>query len=1616
MIALRKIACFHLWHTIISYEIPCFFSLPYCLIPDTARKQGEFVKPSPSKRIGFRDDYGEPLLDEDALAKVIEKHTSKEQQQPPPGRDNRFERLMPNSHSSNSSSGNNSSSNTGRLGSQRSSFGSGSSGGYFRGKALQRRRQSEGLLSSAAPSRATGRFTEDRAAENETAAARPSAHGAANGSGHVGNDDSLMLSPLTRGADSPSQHHETLGLDQSWLSVATAPATAPPGQVLRATGTGLSPQKQQQQQQQPHAPNYRSRTSSSAHRVPVDAVTNAAAASKPLQTAGSPPKKSPLYTHEDLANTSTTAKAIGTKKSPQPPPQQQPRVPSPAFRVLTTAGLSSSSSSSNVARRPRATTSLDSVLPDKLPNKPKVAPSTRVSGVAPRPPPWMKVSQASAVSTVPYAVRVGAALSEQSRMGVGFTQRPKSTSPAPAPFFDAGPVSNTIAPAAAGRTGSTEAQVKPSYVGPVGHSGSKKPHKDAFSSSSEPTSFAPRRPLFGSPQQPHPPSSSSSHAATAAAEVARPSASRLNVGTGLRPNVSFTSPRNTSSRYDHQSPESAEKQHTQPQQHQQPPSSQLYQHHPSSSAADLSPLSPGTHGGSMEDVIAAAVASALEAASAKAQREREEAAAAAAAAAANASKALAEAARAAAEDKERAVFDAVSRAEIAAANKARREREHNSSSASSLTGQPYPPPSPEAAATATTTSEELTALQAAQERAAAAEARAAEVEAENQRLAAAAAARTADTHPQDETGVSASSATSAAAVPTKESALEIDDVRAAVAAARDDALAATQRQAAAAAEAQRQEAAAQAATVQRLADELKEATEIAADARKAAAEEKANVMAMEERVANLKAQNDAAEAERQAQREEMRELRASLSEMRATMHDLRESTTNMLMRASGSQLDLLGGGLSGRYLRDSHFDRASTDDLGPSGVTIRGFTGLGGSRGASLLLAGNSGRLGDSRDAIDEDADDNVDDDDVDDDDDGHSSLGRLTMSRRLSVGGDDDEARTAFDVDTTTDGGRASTVGGDAPGSTGGRPASGRSNGLPTSTPEFVGPADDDYSDGSMGLREDDSSHFHVDLDETSEHGFDSEGGPDDGNNRGTSGALPPSGPLGAKEARRSLQAARSAYRGVTLDDVSGGNGVLGKGGSSAGDIVSNGGANAAGVTWGDVGSGVGSVRSGSGDFNSVMGGTNVGSEIDDALELVPAARGARPRSPPGAGSPDHRIPEMGFDFLRNQSAMFLHGSRGTDPSGGSRHGEDAEGGGGSGEGLDLDAEDDEEGGVDLGPTPPTLGGGGDSGRFATQYTVSERSVGTTAPSEPYTSDDRFSQRGPGSIRGGSEHDYYDSGAPVQMPPRLVATLEHAQLEDGVDLGGLRRANLSGDDVNGGQGNNNHDDDDGMLRPATPSGSENSEDLEDVASGGRQPMKSEGQLAAEDALRAMGVFLNPSEHSPSVSSTVKRQGAATVDNHSEIVGSSSGGGSKWRSSGRKSPSVESFTPTDGIMSDVDGSVKSRSTEIDAEQESLEVDEAHRDFEAEYGPMEDYEWPEEFGEVVTISFLPGSIGMTFQATADGIIVTEVNGAAAWVGVEVNDFIVEVNGRVLPADFEDGELYEMLLELPRPVQV
>jgi hypothetical protein len=380
-----------------------------------------------------------------------------------------------------------------------------------------------------------------------------------------------------------------------------------------------------------------------------------------------------------------------------------------------------------------------------------------------------------------------------------------------------------------------------------------------------------------------------------------------------------------------------------------------------------------------------------------------------------------------------------------------------------------------------------------------------------------------------------------------------------------------------------------------------------------------------------------------------------------------------------------------------------------------------------------------------------------------------------------------------------------------------------------------------------------------------------------------------------------------------------------------------------------------------------------------------------------------MGFEFLRNQSALFLHGARGTDPAA-AGHGD-----GGEDDGEDPNGGDD-GGGVDLGLVPPALGGGGDSGRFATQYTASERSVGTTAPSEPYTSDDRYSQRGShlggSSARGGGfEHDYYDSGAPVQAPPnRLAATLEHAQLEDGVDLAGLRRGGLGGEDDAAAQD---------PQRPASPTSSEDSGGMGARVNGGR-PVKSEGQLAAEDALRAMGVFLNPAGLSPVDRSTAHRHGPAAEDEQGEVGGSNVE--YKRRTGERKCPSVESFTPTDGVMSDFEGSVKSRSTEADGEQEPQEADEAERDLEAEYGPMEDYIWPEEFGEVVTIGFLPGSIGMTFHATADGILVTEVSGAAAWVGVEVQDFIVEVNGRVLPADLEDGELYEMLLELPRPVQV
>jgi hypothetical protein len=71
------------------------------------------------------------------------------------------------------------------------------------------------------------------------------------------------------------------------------------------------------------------------------------------------------------------------------------------------------------------------------------------------------------------------------------------------------------------------------------------------------------------------------------------------------------------------------------------------------------------------------------------------------------------------------------------------------------------------------------------------------------------------------------------------------------------------------------------------------------------------------------------------------------------------------------------------------------------------------------------------------------------------------------------------------------------------------------------------------------------------------------------------------------------------------------------------------------------------------------------------------------------------------------------------------------------------------------------------------------------------------------------------------------------------------------------------------------------------------------------------------------------------------------------------------------------------------------------------------------SFGPGPIGMSFdQAPNDSkvLIVTQSEGAAAAAGVVMNDRIVEVNGKQLHPEFTVDDLFDMLMEEPRPISI
>lgn len=74
-------------------------------------------------------------------------------------------------------------------------------------------------------------------------------------------------------------------------------------------------------------------------------------------------------------------------------------------------------------------------------------------------------------------------------------------------------------------------------------------------------------------------------------------------------------------------------------------------------------------------------------------------------------------------------------------------------------------------------------------------------------------------------------------------------------------------------------------------------------------------------------------------------------------------------------------------------------------------------------------------------------------------------------------------------------------------------------------------------------------------------------------------------------------------------------------------------------------------------------------------------------------------------------------------------------------------------------------------------------------------------------------------------------------------------------------------------------------------------------------------------------------------------------------------------------------------------------------------------EVFTHEFGQGPIGITFHdKRGGGFTITGCEGVAKAKGVRVGDAIVEINEQRLPADMLDDELYDMLVELPRPVSI
>jgi hypothetical protein len=75
--------------------------------------------------------------------------------------------------------------------------------------------------------------------------------------------------------------------------------------------------------------------------------------------------------------------------------------------------------------------------------------------------------------------------------------------------------------------------------------------------------------------------------------------------------------------------------------------------------------------------------------------------------------------------------------------------------------------------------------------------------------------------------------------------------------------------------------------------------------------------------------------------------------------------------------------------------------------------------------------------------------------------------------------------------------------------------------------------------------------------------------------------------------------------------------------------------------------------------------------------------------------------------------------------------------------------------------------------------------------------------------------------------------------------------------------------------------------------------------------------------------------------------------------------------------------------------------------------------VYRVMFGPGPIGVSFYSSSKdrvSLVVSRSEGAASSAGVAVNDRIIDINGTKLPLGFTEDQLFELLIEEPRPISI